>query len=223
MFKQLLDAWRGKDILSRMYDELVEMLKDDEWMFRAVCGVLFEGKPGAELSEALYERDIRVNKNERRIRKQIVEHLVVRPGADVTSCLILMSIVKDAERIGDYCKNLFEIERLARGALAGDGYVRVLRDLADDILRTFERTRRAFAEENSDLGHEIIEHELEIGHRCDETVRRLADDVLECRPAVCYALAVRYLKRVSAHLGNIASSVVMPIHKIDYFDEKWER
>jgi len=36
-------------------------------------------------------------------------------------------------------------------------------------------------------------------------------------------VTVRYLKRVRAHLGNIASSVVMPIHKIDYFDEKWKR
>jgi len=39
---------------------------------------------------------------------------------------------------------------------------------------------------------------------------------------VCLALAFRFLKRVNAHLGNIASSVVMPLHKIDYFDEKWK-
>jgi len=223
MFRELLEAWRSKDVLSQMYDELTQMLEDDEWMFRSVCDVLLEGKPGSELSEELYGRDIRVNQTERKIRKQIVEHLAVNPGAHTPACLVLMSVVKDAERIGDFCKNLYEVEHMARGKLAGNGYVSAFKTLADDIAGTFEKTRNAFLEGDSDLGHEIIEHELEIGHRCDDLVKRLADDSLECRLAVVFTLTARYLKRVSAHLGNIASSVVMPIHKIDYFDEKWHR
>jgi phosphate transport system protein len=206
-----------------MYDELGQMLDDTEWMFRNVCEVLLGGKPAAELSEEIYARDVRVNKTERNVRKQIVEHLTVCPGTHVTACLVLMSVVKDAERIGDYCKNLFEVEQLARGSLAGDGYLTAVKDLIAEIAATFEKTRRAFKEADSDLGHEIIEHELEIGQRCEDLIKRLADDQLPCRQAVAYTLTARYLKRVSAHLGNIASSVVMPIHKIDYFDEKWHR
>jgi len=223
MIRELIDAWRSKDILSQMYDGLIQMLDDTEWMFRGVCGVLFEGKSACELGEELYQRDVRVNETERRIRKQIVEHLTVVPGTHVTACLILMSVVKDAERIGDYCKNLFEIERLARGGFTGNGYIQAFIDLSSDIAATFEKTRTAFAEGDSDLGHEIIEHELEIGHKCEDLIRRFADDSLSCRQAVTYTLAARHFKRVSAHLGNIASSVVMPIHKIDYFDEKWHR
>ena len=223
MFRELLEAWRSKDVLSQMYEELSQMLEDTEWMFRSVCGVLLEGKPGAQLSEEIYSRDVRVNKTERRIRKQIVEHLVMCPGTHVAACLVLMSVVKDAERIGDFCKNLFEVEAMSRGPLAGDGYVRAFSELSGDIASTFEKTRTALGEGDSDLGHEIIEHELEIGHRCDDLVKRLAEDALECRQAVTFTLTARYLKRVSAHLGNIASSVVMPIHKIDYFDEKWHR
>ena len=30
------------------------------------------------------------------------------PGVDVPACLVLMSVVKDAERIGDYCKNVLD-------------------------------------------------------------------------------------------------------------------
>jgi len=223
MLRELIDAWRGKDILSQMYDELTQMLDDSEWMFRNVCSVLLEGKPAGELSEELYERDVRVNKMERKIRKQIVEHLTVSPGVHVTACLVLMSVVKDAERIGDYCKNLFEVQSLAHGVLSEERYVPALSELAADILDTFEKTRRSFADGDTDLGHEIVEHELEIGHRCDDLIKRLADDALTCRAAVACTLSARYLKRVSAHLGNIASSVVMPIHKIDYFDEKWHR
>jgi phosphate uptake regulator len=49
-----------------------------------------------------------------------------------------------------------------------------------------------------------------------------------CRPrprrgrpphAVGRALAARYLKRIVAHLTNVLSAVVMPIDRLDYFDE----
>ena len=32
-------------------------------------------------------------------------------------------------------------------------------------------------------------------------------------------LATRYYKRFAGHVLNILSSVVMPLHKLDYYDE----
>ena len=57
----------------------------------------------------LYERDVAVNELERSIRRKVLRHLTVNPGHDVAICLALMSVAKDAERIGDYCKNVFEV------------------------------------------------------------------------------------------------------------------
>jgi hypothetical protein len=37
--------------------------------------------------------------------------------------------------------------------------------------------------------------------------------------AVGRALAARYVKRIVAHLTNVLSAVVMPIDRLDYFDE----
>ena len=52
------------------------------------------------------------------------------------------------------------------------------------------------------------------------------DDLLTAdvptRDAVLMALLARYLKRLCLHLANIATSVVMPLHRLDYFDEKRE-
>jgi hypothetical protein len=36
---------------------------------------------------------------------------------------------------------------------------------------------------------------------------------------VARALAHRYLKRIVAHVMNILSAVVMPLDRLDYFDE----
>ena len=32
-------------------------------------------------------------------------------------------------------------------------------------------------------------------------------------------LATRYYKRIGGHVLNVLSSVVMPLHKVDYYDE----
>ena len=74
------------------------------------------------------------------------------------------------------------------------------------------------------FGHEVIAVELQFAKRSDALVEKVANDLsLNANQAVCLSMAFRFLKRVNAHLGNIASSVVMPLHKIDYFDEKWNR
>jgi hypothetical protein len=35
-----------------------------------------------------------------------------------------------------------------------------------------------------------------------------------------HVLLTRFYKRIAAHLSNVLSVVVMPLHKIDYFDER---
>ena len=49
----------------------------------------------------------------------------------------------------------------------------------------------------------------------------LALEGLSNHQAVGYALLARYLKHIAAHLGNVATSVVMPVHKLDFYDEKY--
>jgi phosphate uptake regulator len=223
MFRELLDAWRGKDILSQMVDELVAMLGDGEQMFHFAWDVLFHGTPAADLRDDLYARDARVNETEWTVRKQIVEHLSINPGPNAPACLVLMSVVKDADRVADYAKNLFEIVELMPDGLGEGPVVDALGTLAEDIHASFEKTCRAFAEEDEDLSLELVEGELAVEKRCDGLIRDLATAGLSCRQAVAYTLTARHLKRISAHLGNIASAVIMPIHMIDYFDDKWHR
>jgi phosphate uptake regulator len=60
-----------------------------------------------------------------------------------------------------------------------------------------------------------------LAKECDAVIEDLMQDNLSCRKAVLYTLLARHLKRICSHLSNISSSVVMPLHKLDYFDEKW--
>jgi len=220
MFRQLLAAWRKKDPLKEMYESLIGMIEAGKWMFEVAWGAAIEGKVRPELKESIYRRDIEVNRTERRIRRQIVEHLSVQPGVDVPACLVLMSVVKDAERVGDYCKNILDASGLQGRSIAECDRYEAVSGLAKDICTMFDKTARALAKSDETLGHEVILEERDVGASCDVFIEGMAKSELPASVAVPWALLVRYLKRVSAHLGNMASSLVMPLHKLDYFDEK---
>ncbi len=90
----------------------------------------------------------------------------------------------------------------------------------EGIKAIFSKTGKALANSDATLGHEIIVEERDVSSRCDELIGSLAADDLPSRLGIPWALLARHFKRVNAHLGNLASSLVMPLHKLDYFDEK---
>ncbi len=55
----------------------------------------------------------------------------------------------------------------------------------------------------------------------DAGVRELlAGGTPEAPDAVARALLYRYLKRINAHSMNVLTSLVMPLHRLDFYDEK---
>jgi len=223
VIKTLIQAWRNRGAMHHMYDNLMEMLADTEWMFRTVGRVFFENVPPDEVGRELYARDIRVNKAERSIRRSIVEHLTIHPGGDVPACLVLMSIVKDAERIGDYCKNLYEVRAVLYKDAPADQINGEIRRVHERVVKTFEMTKKALVDGDEATAENVVTAAKETARDIEEKVAEVAGSELPARAAVCRALALRHMKRVHAHLCNIATSVIQPVHKLDYFDEGFRR
>lgn len=219
MLRELIEAWRGRDLLSRMLDEFDEMLVDAEWMYRTAWRVVAREVPPEQVEDDIYARDKKVNRTQRRIRRQIIEHLTLRPEANLAACLVLMSVVKDAERIGDYCKGFYEVGQQARLPFAGDGYAEPLRETFLDVSTLFDEVRVAFRQGEEQLAHNLVRRCREIAKRCDRIVRSLFRSDLITAKAVGYTLLFRYLKRVDVHILNIATAVVAPVHEIDYITE----
>jgi len=221
MFRALIAAWRKADPLKEMFQSLLSMIEGGQWMLDRVWLAAVEGKVRPEVKEEVYHRDIEINRAERTIRKKIVEHLSVQPGVDVPACLVLMSVVKDAERVGDYCKNILEATELVGKPLTECPLYESFELIHKEIQGLFSKTRSALSDSNDLLAQEVIIEERDIGRRCESLIERLAASDLPSRLGVPWALAARYLKRVAAHLSNVASSIVMPLHKLDYYDEKY--
>jgi len=216
MFEKLSLLWKNEAPLTQEYKEFDEMLQLDLQMFRRITEAMLKGEDLRPLENEIYETDVKVNKLERKIRKALVTHLAVTEGADVASSLVLMSIVKDAERMGDYCKNLYELSECTSGPITGFQFFATIQDLIRHVTEVFENTIKAFDTEDSVLAAEIVADEVRWNKRFDKTIRDLARATLPTDEAVTSALLVRMMKRQQAHLSNITSTIIQPVHRIDH-------
>jgi phosphate uptake regulator len=179
------------------------------------------GVPTPEERTEIYKQDVKINKLERKIRKRVISHLTIAANRqDVPFSLLLMSLVKDAERIGDYAKNLAEVDEIRPEPLPEDEIVAELREIRAGVEIGFAETLKVFASSDHDEALELIRQGRDFTHRCDNLVLRIARSDYNASTAAATILGARYYKRITAHVLNILSSVVMPLHKIDYYDEK---
>ena len=220
MFENLLQFWKGKDFLKQVLENFKNMLDDTQIMFGAVCKKLIDNKDEPGLENNVYNIDKRVNDLQKDIRKRVIEHLSLQPSKDVPTCLLLMSVVKDAERLGDYAKNLYEVTTMIEEPLDKKKYKELFNSVEDEISELFKETTKAFIESDETKAAKAWEYKTKITTRCDQIIQKLAKSNFTVNEAVCLALIARYFKRITAHLTNIATSVILPLTDLDYFDEK---
>jgi phosphate uptake regulator len=214
MFKEFFAHWRKKGLLQQSLDDAGVMMSQIAEMFDHSCEVLFEQQDEAR---DIYRQDRIINKYEIDIRRKVLEHLSINPQEDVGASLILTSVVIDMERIGDFSKNLVELAEMYPEALDGDEYVRRLREISGRVRDLFRLTEESFREADSERAQRVMKEHAEIARICDSMLEELVKEPdISVRKAIVCALLTRYLKRISAHLKNIASSVVNPFQLIGY-------
>jgi phosphate transport system protein len=218
MFKQLFSALKGRDTLDAAFAEFGEMLEAAQWMFGRATAMLTREADAAEHGDELYQRDQLINDLLKGIRRKIVRHLTINPGVDVPASLALMSVAKDAERIGDYCKNVYEVGRFYSDAFHLPKYHDPLEAVRMDVESLFVAVRKAWSESDHKQAKQVIEQVGGIRSRCDELIQSLLNDraQLQTHEAVAYSLLARHYKRVAAHLANISTAVTGKIEDLDF-------
>jgi phosphate uptake regulator len=205
----------GRAGLERMRAEFGQMLDAGRHVFDTAANTFLGGTDPEVIRKDLFKTDKRINRAERQIRREIVVHASVHGTTDFPACLVLMSIVKDAERVGDYGKNLFDLAELAPQRPEGE-HREGLVALKDRILRLMAGCREVFDTEEQEVATRLIVEAKGIEDLCDERVQTLVRGNDAGKMAPAYVLAYRYFKRVTSHVRNIASSVVQPVHKLDF-------
>lgn len=220
MLQELLSIFRPGNPLKQMGDEFSEMLQISCGMTISAGRIYFREESSPEARSAIYRQDIQVNKLERQIRKRVVAHLSVGNAQHLPYCLLLMSQVKDVERLGDYAKNLTEVPGLYSGEMPDDGIYGELKEIRIEVEASFSAIAEVFSNSDREQALTLIQHGKDIAHRADEMLSRIAQSGHNSGQTTALVLGTRYYKRIGGHLLNVLTSVVMPLHKVDYYDEK---
>lgn len=204
--------------IAGMTRQFAQMLDDGRHIVDAASNAFLGTGDPVAIERDLFETDARINETERSIRRGVVVHGTVHGLADLPTCLVLMSIVKDAERIGDYAKNLYDLAVKTRKT-RDDRFYGDLVDIKDRVSNVMRDARAAYDGQNADQAREILRTCDELMDRCDARVAELLVADPPSHQPVATALAYRYFKRVVAHTSNVVTSIVMPVDRLDYVDE----
>ena len=201
--------------LESMGHKFEQMLEDGRHVFDLAANGLLAGGDPEVFREDLFSTDRRINRTEIEIRRQLVVHGSVTGAQHLPELLVMMSLVKDAERIGDYAKNLYDLA--AQGDLLPASEKPALIEAKDEISRLLVRGRNIYSENNQPGAVEFLKDAGELEDRCDASVARLLKVGGENMAAA--VLTYRYFKRVASHASNIVTSLVVSVDQLDYFDE----
>jgi Na+/phosphate symporter len=215
MFRQLFGPEERSALVNAAFADVSQMLHLSAEMLDHSLEVLLQNRP---ISVDLEDMDDVVDEAERRVRRTILQHLAVNPRQDLVASLVLVSMVQDAERIGDFARGLVELMKMARSPREGL-FCDELRTLAARVRPLFDICEHAFREGDEARAREVMSAHSALRKELKAYRGRVAASDLSADMAIVYAGAAQILRRVGAHLSNIASTVVQPYDKIRHGDE----
>jgi len=218
MFKELINLIKTGSLYEQALDRCYEMLDIDSQMFNESINSL-RNSDAAEIPIDIFEMDKKINGFEREVKRKIMTHLGVSGTNDLNSGLILISVVIDIERIGDYTKNIYELAINHPKRLQGFDFEDQLQSIEDNTKKLFSSTIEAFKNQDVDLARQLmVDYKEGISKQCDEITNSIiaGKSNIDSESAAAVALYARYLKRISAHSRNLVSSIVNPFERIGY-------
>ena len=220
VFKNLVNIWKSEDSLSQAWASSNEMLTLSHVMFTDAIGALRSGEKN-KVIKSIKQRDTDINKYQRDIRKKVVTYYSI--SKDVTnldSGLVLINMVVDIERIGDYTKNILDLAKHHPKKFVSEKISDDLRVVEKAVIERFGNTIKAVEEMDEEVAKELIKsYRSDLGKLSDNLVSSSISGELQIgeeHKASSMVLYARYLKRIGAHLKNITSVVVNPFESIGY-------
>ena len=220
LFKDVINLWKADDLLSQSWDESYKMLNLSHEIFQQALIYLRNGE-NIDTLKALKKRDKEINEYQRDVRRKVLTHYAVEQDtSNMADGLILINMVVDIERIGDYCKNILDLAINHDQSIKSSEISEDLAMIEEEAKSRFEKTIQAIQAQDVEIAQSLMEgYKEQMTGKADEIVNGILKDELhfgsEARTA-SIALYTRYLKRIGAHLKNITTTLVNPFDAIGY-------
>lgn len=218
MFNKFKELFSSENLLDTAFKTTLTMLDFDYQMYEASRKSLRESD-NADLPYDIKQMDRKINKYEREVRRNVLTHLTIAGTQNLVPGLVLVSIVIDVERIGDYTKNIAGLAKIHPHRLDGFMHEATLVKNEKFIEENFLKVIEVLKTQDKDKARTVLQVEEQIGKNSDAIVEDLivnTSETMSTANAVSIAMYARFLKRINAHLTNIASSIVNPFPRIGF-------
>jgi phosphate uptake regulator len=216
MWSELLSLFSSEDPAKQMGGDFMKMLQLTREMCEIVRPHVFDHLLTLERRKEILELDVEVNRLERAIRRQIVSHLTLHKS-QVSFCLVLLMLISHAERVGDFAKNVAEVEQLGGGVVPEGPLRDELNDLIGIAHRLLEGAPSTISKQDKEQATELLRIARNASKRSDKLLVELSKSDLTPAQVTSMVLLTRFYRRITSHMKNILTSVVMPVHQVDYF------
>ena len=224
MFDRVISLWKSEDLLSQAWEESFQMMVLSNEMFSAAIRYLRRGEEIKTLKN-LKKRDREINEFQKSVRKKVVTHFSISQKVeDFPSGLVLLNIVVDVERLGDYTKNILDLAIHYPDPLVSEDCLNSLKSIEDDSQSRFADTLIAIEQQDEKLGKKLLKsYRKSFSSISDKIVNdgiSGKQEYKDQKEAAAVTLYARYLKRVGGHLKNITTTMLNPYEEIGYRPSK---
>jgi phosphate transport system protein len=217
-FREIYEIWRRASSLNLALTKSLDMIERTHSMYQGAVKALRNGG-SAETGSSVYEEDRIINTYQIEVRRRVLRYLAITGTTDLIPGLVLISIVIDIERIGDYTKNIAELAAVHAGNLSCGTFEERVQAIEKTVEKLFDELPTILKSSNQPAARTLLSEGHQLRANADLIISDLIkheDESLGRGQAATIALYVRYLKRVGAHLLNILSSVVNPFERIGF-------
>lgn len=216
----VMDFFRGttETRLEEVEHALVDMLRKGRDVFDTAATTIFGGREPKKVKADVKGTDRSINRDQQEVRRMLIVHAAVNTSADIPMVLAYMSVVKDAERIGDNAKNIYDLAKYGADFQGAPDYEELI-GYKDAVSQLILEASDVFEARDAERAAQLIEKADGFLKEYDKHVKAAFSYEGPASEAVPRALYFRYLKRITAHVMNMLTSLVMPLDRLDYYDE----
>ena len=171
VFKNLVNIWKSEDSLSQAWSSSNEMLVISHDMFNDSINALRFGEKN-KVIKSIKQRDEIINQYHRDIRKKVVTYYSVSKDIlNIDSGLVLLNMVVDIERVGDYSKNILDLAKHHPKKLVSEKISDELRIIEKAVIKRFKNTVIAIETMDEDIAGKLIKsYRSDLGKISDNLV-----------------------------------------------------
>lgn len=219
LFKDIVQLWNSDDLLSQAWDESYDMMVLSNEIFTKAIKYLRKNE-SIETIKTLKKRDAEINVFQQDVRRKVVTHYAVSQNLeDLPSGLVLLNMVVDVERVGDYTKNILDLSLYYPDTIRAEDFSKDLAEIEKEVASRFEKTIKAINSQDAEVARSLMSSYKDVVSASDEIVKGcISGDITQGSESKTASLALyaRYLKRIAAHLKNISTILVNPFEAVGY-------